>query len=53
MKLKVNYDTYGAYVDYNGEHYHIYLGHKNYVAFTIKEIIYEPIDTYIVIEERK
>lgn len=52
MKLKVNYDEYGAYVDYEGKRYHIFLDMEEYDTFTIKEIICELIDTYVVIEEK-
>lgn len=52
IKLKVHYDSQGAYIDYNGRIYHISLNRKEYLDFTIIQIITEPIDTYVVIEKR-
>lgn len=52
MKIKVEYDNDRSYIIYKNEK--VYLGLlKEYEDFTIKEVICEPIDTYVVIEEKE
>lgn len=50
IKLKVEYDDNSAYVRFDGMIYNLSLNKQDYGCFTIKEIIYESIDTYVVIE---
>ena len=50
IKLKVEYNDNSAYVTFDGMIYNLYLNKQDYGCFTIKEIIYEPIDTYVIIE---
>lgn len=50
IKLKVEYNDNSAYVTFDGMIYNLYLNKRDYGCFTIKEIIYEPIDTYVIIE---
>lgn len=52
IKLKVEYNDNSAYVTFDGRDYDIFLNKRDYDYFTIKEIIYEPIDTYVVIETK-
>ena len=52
MKIKVEYDNDRSYIIYKNEK--VYLGLLiEYEDFTIKEVICEPIDTYVVIEEKE
>ena len=52
MKIRVEYDNDGSYIIYKNKK--VYLGLLNeYEDFTIKEVICEPIDTYVVIEEKE
>jgi hypothetical protein len=52
IKLKVEYNDNSAYVTFDGMIYNLSLNKQDYGCFTIKEIIYEPIDTYVIIETR-
>lgn len=52
IKLKVEYNDNSAYVTFDGRPYDIFLNKRDYDFFTIKEIIYEPIDTYVIIETK-
>lgn len=56
MKLKVEYETKGvimrSYVMYKGKKYYLSLLQQDYGDFIVKTTICEPIDTYIVIEEK-
>lgn len=51
MKIKVQYDGDRSYIIYKNEK--VYLGLlTEYKDFVIKEVMTEPINTYVVIEEK-
>ncbi len=50
IKLKVEYNDESAYITFDSMIYNLYLNKKDYGCFTIKEIIYDSIDTYVIIE---
>lgn len=52
LKLKVEYNDNSAYIIFEDRPYNIFLNKRDYKYFTIKEIIYEPIDTYVIIETK-
>lgn len=52
IKLKVEYNDDSAYITFEGRTYNLFLNKRDYEYFTIKEVIYEPIDTYVIIETR-
>ena len=52
MKLKVEYNDNSAYITFDGMVYNLSLNKQDYGCFTIKEIIYEPLDTYVIIETK-
>ena len=52
IKLKVKYNDNSAYVTFEDRDYDIFLNKRDYKYFTIKEIICEPIDTYVIIETK-
>lgn len=52
MELKVEYDNYGAYINYKGTKVYLYLDRYDYDSFIIKEFLYGPINTWAVIEEK-
>lgn len=50
IKLKVEYNDDSAYITFDGKNYNLFLNKRDYEYFTIKDIIYEPVDTYVIIE---
>ena len=53
IRLKIDYDSNGAYVIYNDEKFYINAVQKDYGKMKVVEIICEPINTYILCEEVK
>lgn len=51
MKIKVQYDNDRSYIIYKNRKIHLGLL-TEYQDFTIKEVICDPINTYVVIEEK-
>ena len=52
IKLKVEYNDNSAYITLDGKTYDLSLSKQDYGYFTIKEIIYEPIDIYVIIKTK-
>ena len=51
MKIKVQYENDRSYIIYKNRKIHLGLL-TEYKDFTIKEVICDPINTYVVIEEK-
>lgn len=52
LQIKVEYDSYGPYLNYKGTKVYLYLDKLDYGSFKIKKFIYGPIDSWAIIEEK-
>ena len=52
MKIIIEYDDKGSYITYKGKKYYLSLLKRDYGDFIVKKTICEPINTYVVIEEK-